>query len=169
MMKRVGFVLGLVALALVVGLFSDANRPSDEVEIARTADPASVEFDEALGVDLGASEKTESGLYVQQLESGEGPVSAPGDSLWVHYSGWLPTGSLFDSSKDRDPLAMQLGVTGLIDGWTEGVTGMQQGESRRLVIPPDLGYGPSGRGHIPPHSVLIFEVELVKLTPVSGD
>ncbi len=131
MMKRVGFVLGLVALALVVGLFSYANRPSDEVEIAR--------------------------------------VSVPGDSLWVHYSGWLPTGSLFDSSKDREPLAMKLGVTGLIDGWTEGVTGMQLGESRRLVIPPELGYGTSGREQIPPHSVLIFEVELVKLTPQSGD
>lgn len=163
MVKRVGFLIGLVGLAVVVGLFSDANRPSDETEIARMSDPANIEFDEALEVDLGASELTPTGLYVQRLEEGEGPASRPGDSLWVHYAGWLPTGSLFDSSRDRQPLAMQLGVTGLIDGWTEGVTDMRHGERRRLVIRPELGYGAGGRGRIPPYSVLVFEVELVRL------
>ena len=107
-----------------------------------------------------------SGLWVQVLAEGTGARATPGDSMAVHYRVWLPNGSLLDASYEHDPpepLPLQLGVTSLIDGWTEGVTGMRVGERRRLVVPHDLAYGPPGRPGVPPYSPLLFEVELVRL------
>jgi FKBP-type peptidyl-prolyl cis-trans isomerase FkpA len=104
-----------------------------------------------------------SGLTIEDIVLGEGAAAASGQSVTVHYTGWLTSGSKFDSSKDRnDPFVFHLGAGQVIRGWDEGVQGMQVGGSRQLVIPPAMGYGARGAGGvIPPNATLLFEVELL--------
>jgi FKBP-type peptidyl-prolyl cis-trans isomerase FkpA len=110
---------------------------------------------------------TPSGLQYEDTVVGEGDEAAAGDHVTVHYTGWLfesgEAGRKFDSSKDRgDPFAFELGAGMVIRGWDEGVAGMRVGGRRRLVIPPELGYGARGAGGvIPPNATLLFEVELL--------
>ena len=106
---------------------------------------------------------TPSGLIIEELVLGEGAVAAAGQSVTVHYTGWLTSGKKFDSSKDRDdPFVFPLGAGRVIRGWDEGVRGMKVGGSRKLTIPPELGYGARGAGGaIPPNATLVFEVELL--------
>ena len=106
---------------------------------------------------------TTSGLIIEELVLGEGAAVAAGQSVTVHYTGWLTSGKKFDSSKDRDdPFVFPLGAGHVIRGWDEGVQGMKVGGSRKLTIPPELGYGARGAGGvIPPNATLVFEVELL--------
>jgi len=105
----------------------------------------------------------DSGLKYVDLALGEGDVAESGQSVSVHYTGWLENGEKFDSSRDRnDPFDFPLGRGHVIKGWDLGVEGMRVGGSRRLTIPPHLGYGARGAGGvIPPNAVLVFEVELL--------
>ena len=106
---------------------------------------------------------TESGLIYEEILVGEGDEAAAGQRVSVHYTGWLTDGTKFDSSKDRnDPFEFHLGQGQVIAGWDEGVQGMKVGGSRKLTIPPELGYGARGAGGvIPPNAILVFEVELL--------
>ena len=107
--------------------------------------------------------KTPSGLTIEDLVLGAGAAAAAGQSVTVHYTGWLTTGIKFDSSKDRnDPFVFSLGAGQVIRGWDEGVQGMLVGGRRKLTIPPELGYGARGAGGlIPSNATLVFEVELL--------
>ena len=108
--------------------------------------------------------ETESGLQYHDLESGSGAEVEEGDTVSVHYTGWLEDGTKFDSSFARgEPITLQVGAGQVIPGWEEGLVGMQEGGVRQLVIPPDLAYGEPGRGPIPPNATLIFEVELLEI------
>lgn len=108
---------------------------------------------------------TDSGLKYEDLVEGDGETAATGHAVTVHYTGWLTDGSKFDSSKDRnDPFRFNLGRGMVIKGWDEGVAGMKVGGTRKLTIPPQLGYGAAGAGGvIPPNATLVFEVELLAL------
>jgi FKBP-type peptidyl-prolyl cis-trans isomerase FkpA len=108
---------------------------------------------------------TASGLQYEDLEVGDGATAEAGNTVFVHYTGWLEDGTKFDSSLDRGtPFDFILGTGNVIQGWDEGVAGMKVGGVRKLVIPPELGYGPSGAGNvIPPNATLIFEVELLEV------
>ena len=108
---------------------------------------------------------TASGLVIEDIIVGEGAEAVRGHAVLVHYTGWLTDGSKFDSSKDRnEPFMFQLGGREVIAGWDEGVTGMKIGGTRKLTIPPELGYGARGAGGaIPPNATLLFEVELLDL------
>jgi FKBP-type peptidyl-prolyl cis-trans isomerase FkpA len=108
---------------------------------------------------------TKSGLNYEELQVGDGDEAKPGDTVEVHYTGWLKNGTKFDSSKDRGrPFSFALGAGRVIKGWDEGVAGMKVGGKRKLVIPPELGYGKRGAGNsIPPDAQLTFEVELLKI------
>ena len=109
---------------------------------------------------------TPSGLQYEILRQGQGLVAQTGRTCVVHYTGWLTNGNKFDSSLDRDkPFEFPLGNGRVIKGWDEGVTGMKVGEKRKLVIPPDLGYGQrgAGGGAIPPGATLIFEIDLLEV------
>ena len=110
-----------------------------------------------------SSTQTASGLGIEELAVGEGQVAAAGQTVTVHYTGWLTDGSKFDSSKDRkDPFVFGLGRGQVIRGWDEGVQGMKVGGRRKLTIPSELGYGARGAGGvIPPNATLVFEVELL--------
>ncbi|MDD4881337.1 MAG: FKBP-type peptidyl-prolyl cis-trans isomerase [Gallionellaceae bacterium] len=102
-------------------------------------------------------------LIIEDIAVGEGEPAQAGRTVSVHYTGWLENGTKFDSSKDRDePFDFPLGRGYVIPGWDQGVAGMKVGGSRKLTIPPHLGYGASGAGGvIPPNATLIFEVELL--------
>jgi FKBP-type peptidyl-prolyl cis-trans isomerase FkpA len=106
-----------------------------------------------------------SGLIIEDLAVGEGEAATSGQRVTVHYTGWLADGEKFDSSKDRDdPFRFSLGAGRVIKGWDEGVQGMKVGGSRKLTVPPALGYGARGAGGvIPPNATLIFEVELLDI------
>ncbi len=110
---------------------------------------------------------TPSGLQFEDTTVGSGEVAQKGRRVQVHYTGWLYNdgvqGAKFDSSKDRgQPFEFPLGAGHVIQGWDEGVQGMAVGGTRRLVIPPQLGYGARGAGGvIPPNATLLFEVDLL--------
>jgi FKBP-type peptidyl-prolyl cis-trans isomerase FkpA len=108
---------------------------------------------------------TPSGLKYDDTIEGSGAAASAGQTVSVHYTGWLENGDKFDSSKDRnDPFRFRLGAGQVIRGWDEGVQGMKVGGTRRLTIPADLGYGARGAGGvIPPHATLVFEVELLEI------
>ena len=104
-------------------------------------------------------------LIIEDLVVGNGATAKAGQSVVVHYTGWLTSGQKFDSSVDRnDPFDFRLGAGQVIPGWDQGVAGMQVGGKRKLTIPPNLAYGSRGAGGvIPPNATLVFEVELLAI------
>jgi len=105
---------------------------------------------------------TKSGLQYKVIEEGTGAKPLTTDKVRVHYTGKLLDGTIFDTSVDKDPVVF--GLTQVIPGWTEGLQLMPAGSKYELYIPSELAYGPRGSGQkIPPHSVLIFEVELIEI------
>jgi FKBP-type peptidyl-prolyl cis-trans isomerase len=106
---------------------------------------------------------TASGLQYEVLREGTGASPKPSDTVEVHYEGKLIDGTVFDSSIARNQTA-SFRLDQVIPGWTEGVQLMKEGAKYRFVIPSDKGYGEMGAGSIPPNAVLVFEVELIKVT-----
>lgn len=103
-------------------------------------------------------------LVIDDVTLGTGPAVEEGDDVTVHYQGSLTNGVLFDSSYERGtPFTFTVGAGRVIQGWEQGLLGMQVGGQRVLVIPPELGYGNAGGGPIPPNSTLVFTVELLAI------
>ncbi len=115
----------------------------------------------------GEPTKTESGLEYWDLKVGTGAEAAKGDTVYVHYTGWLTNGKQFDSSlvgAKPTPFSFKIGGGQVIAGWEEGVAGMKVGGKRKLRIPGNLAYGKQGYpGLIPPNATLIFDVQLVRV------
>jgi len=114
--------------------------------------------------ELGTAEPA-AGLQITDLAEGQGPALNRGQTAVVHYTGWLTDGKKFDSSRDRrEPFSFKVGAGSVIGGWELGVVGMKVGGKRKLVIPPELGYGERGAGDdIPPRATLVFEIELLEI------
>ena len=153
-----------------VGAEAEAWNASEIFTTARSAaEQAAREAQEkadAAIADLKAgAQKTESGLMYIVHEEGKGPKPAAGQNVKVHYELKLADGVVVDSSYSRGtPLEIPIGVGRVIPGWDEGIQLLNEGSKATLIVPSDLGYGPSGAGGvIPPNATLIFKVELVKV------
>ena len=161
--------MALFALVLIVGCDvrdrGRTERPADDAG-ANEESVVPAEFAEALGINLSDMQRTPSGLYIEDLVEGRGLAARSGHVVVVHYTGWLPNGEQFDSTRDAgEARSFQLGARrDVISGWEEGVAGMRIGGKRRLVVPPQLGYGPRGvPGAIPPNATLVYEFELLDI------
>jgi FKBP-type peptidyl-prolyl cis-trans isomerase len=112
----------------------------------------------------GEGTKTPSGLQYWDIRAGTGKTAERGNTVKVHYTGWLTSGKKFDSSVGGQPFQFRIGAHQVIAGWEEGVAGMKVGGKRQLRIPPDLAYGAKGYpGVIPANATLIFDVQLVAI------
>ena len=144
MLTRTGFIaLASLALALIVSPLTPAHAQQ------------------------GKRMTTADGLTIIDVKEGTGPSPKRGQTVEVHYTGWLyengHKGKKFDSSVDRnEPFDFPVGAGRVIKGWDEGVISMKVGGKRTLIIPPALGYGARGAGGvIPPNATLMFDVELL--------
>jgi FKBP-type peptidyl-prolyl cis-trans isomerase len=164
-MKQGGKRLLIIAPDLAFGEESSSGIPANstlimEIELVDVEQPETITV-----VDEDAYTVTDSGVKFYDLKDGQGAMAILGQSVVVHYTGWLEDGTQFDSSREfGEPLTFELGAGQVITGWDEGVVGMQVGGIRQLVIPPELGYGADGAGNvIPPEATLIFQVELLEI------
>lgn len=155
-------------LAVVMGaaLLVTTNAKAEDTTMPKNTPDASASSTPVVKKSAKKSSKvvtTPSGLKYEVLKKGKGAVAKAGQTVSVHYTGWLTNGTKFDSSVDRgQPFQFNLGAGQVIKGWDEGVAGMKVGEKRKLTIPSDLGYGANGAGGvIPPNATLIFDVELL--------
>ena len=105
-------------------------------------------------------------LEMETLTEGNGEIAEVGKRVSVHYEGRLEDGTVFDGSRPRgQAFSFTIGAGQVIQGWEQGVAGMKVGETRKLTIPPELGYGEAGAGGvIPPNATLVFEIELLDVT-----
>jgi FKBP-type peptidyl-prolyl cis-trans isomerase FkpA len=159
-----GVLLTPFVRLVVPALFLYVGCSRGETKASSTPDEeiTDMQFAQKLGVDLAAMTRTGSNLQYRDLVAGKGAEARAGQEVTVHYTGWLPDGTKFDSSKDRnEPFVFRLGKGMVIAGWDEGVAGMKVGGMRKLVIPPALGYGSRGVDVIPPNATLVFDVELL--------
>jgi len=154
----------LVPFLLVVLLLSGCSTWSKTKEVEKDVE-IEVEKEVTKGDDLNYK-TTESGLKYAILEIGDGVQAKAGDFVSVHYRGTLLDGTQFDSSYDRGkPIEFELGIGRVIKGWDEGIALLHVGDKGRFEIPSELAYGARATGSIPANSTLIFDVELVKVTP----
>lgn len=149
-------------LILLAALAACAAPETPELPIDNAPpDIATARFADTLEVDISASTRTETGLYWRDLRVGDGPEVTAGQTIEVYYDGRLPDGSQFDGTEPGDPFSFPVGMGLVIAGWDQGIVGMRVGGKRQLIIPPSLGYGPSGSGPIPPNGVMVFSVEVL--------
>jgi FKBP-type peptidyl-prolyl cis-trans isomerase FkpA len=168
MMKR---SLGVAVLAVL--LLAGCNQSSTTTSTTSTAGTSTPPAaHESTGTHMSEGQPaagaasmvtTASGLQYQDIVLGDGATAQSGNTVTVHYTGWLTDSTKFDSSRDSGrPFSFVLGQGQVIRGWDEGVAGMKVHGRRKLVIPPHLGYGAQGAGGvIPPNATLVFDVELL--------
>ncbi len=152
MVKYFSIVLALLLVA--------CSKPDNKQEEAVTETQSTLVKASTTGQEI----ITSTGLtYIDEV-IGTGKTPKTGDKVKVHYTGTLDDGTKFDSSHDRNqPFEFPLGVGRVIKGWDEGVATMKEGGKRKLIIPPELGYGSRNMGTIPPNSILFFDVELIEV------
>jgi peptidylprolyl isomerase len=155
-MRLLGAAAAIVVVAPLAACAASAPEPADVQPKSEATEGTTTTF------------TYPSGLKIADIKVGTGASPRTGQTCVMHYTGWLyqsgKKGAKFDSSVDRGtPFEFQIGKGKVIRGWDEGVSTMKVGGKRTLIIPPDLGYGSMGAGSIPPHSTLIFEVELLAI------
>lgn len=160
-MKRVFAVVSLAAVLLIAGCGGKDNVDKKAADTAKQ--PKQEKTMSSTMPDLGSLALLDgpNGLKYVITQEGEGKVIGNNVTAVVHYTGWLTDGKKFDSSKDRgEPFKFMTGIGQVIRGWDITVADMKVGETRLIVLPPELAYGSRGAGGvIPPNATLVFEVE----------
>lgn len=152
--KQIFLIIGTV---IILGGLFVLNKKQDNKSPNSASEPLTTQ-----PLSNQSSATSSAQLKIEDLRVGDGAEVTPGDTVQINYTGTLENGTKFDSSYDRgQPFETKIGVGQVIKGWDEGVVGMKVGGKRKLIIPPDLGYGSRVVGLIPASSTLIFEVELL--------
>lgn len=146
-------VAGIVVAILVIIVISTLVNANQQRQADATATAQQSEREVGF-------ETTDTGLKYKITTEGDGPKPQIGDQVLVEYRGTLEDGTEFDSGQ----IPFTLGVGNVIPGWDEGIGLLNEGSSATLIIPPDLGYGASGQGSIPPNATLYFDVTLLEVT-----
>lgn len=147
--------------AIAAGELARAAFAEKQLAESMAALQAGIDYVASKGLDVSNGQLSDTGLWTLDVTEGEGPMPAATQKVKVHYTGWLPNGTKFDSSRDRGQ-PIEFNLQGVIAGWTEGVGGMKAGGTRYLVIPHQLGYGERGSPPvIPARATLVFDVELL--------
>jgi FKBP-type peptidyl-prolyl cis-trans isomerase len=155
-----GKIIVLVIIVGLVAFYFSRQAANKEAALANIQKGVAFLAENKTLVDV---KETESGLQYQVLKEGTGETHPTARSkVKVHYHGTLTDGTVFDSSVERNQ-PISFGLNQVIPGWTEGVQLMVEGQKTRFFIPANLAYGNSATGKIPPGSVLIFDVELLKI------
>lgn len=148
-------IVFLLVIALIL-FINRASTPKNQLVVAPTPSPI-LNNQKETPMDVEQ-------LIIEDIATGSGEAVKVGDNISIHYTGTLLDGTKFDSSVDRGtPFETQIGVGRVIQGWDEGVIGMQVGGKRKLTIPSAMAYGPNGVGSIPGGAALIFDVELISI------
>lgn len=150
-------ITGAIGAVVLVLVFAGGNGGGSGTEATATpAGPPSLD---------GEATYSDSGLGIIEIEPGSGPTPETGQTLSVHYTGWLSDGTRFASTHDEgQPVAFVLGTGQVIDAWDEGLATMRAGGKRRLIVPAELGYGAEGRDrYVPPNTDVIFDIELQEI------
>lgn len=162
----------ITAIAVLAACSKADSNPTPDTT-AQAAAPAPVEAPKAaedlttltyapsLNVDLAASTRLPSGLYIRDLKVGTGAAAQTGMEVSANYAVYFTNGNLIETNAKGPPITFTLGTPGIIAGWNEGLVGMKVGGTRQLIVPSALAYGPSGRGEIGPNTPLFFTVELL--------
>jgi FKBP-type peptidyl-prolyl cis-trans isomerase len=152
------FAVAGLALVAACDLSTEPNVPDP-------IDPANDSYATSLGIDIATMTKRPSGVYVKDKVVGAGGAAAENDSVQVNYTGWIPNGGMFDTSKQtgRKPLEFVVGKDVYLTAFEDAVVGMQPGGVRVIIIPTGLAYGRTGNPNagIPPNTNLIFEIEFI--------
>lgn len=149
--------LGIVGGILFITFLSRSEEPQKNTRFDKLTTSMPTQQNQQ-----NQNEQTPTELQIEDLVVGTGAEAQKGNTASLHYTGTLLNGTVFDSSYNRGtPFSFTLGENSVIQGWEQGILGMKVGGKRKLVIPPDLAYGPNARGLIPANSTLVFEVELL--------
>lgn len=137
------------------------TRSDERVPLRLAGSGLPVELAPILGVREGSLRRTPRGVFYDEVLVGDGAEVRPGDSVAVHFVGYLADGTPVTKSS-KEPFRFRLGTGRVVDGWEDGLPGMRVGGRRMLVIPAVLGYGAKGSGPIPPNATLVFDVMVVE-------
>ena len=161
-MLRVRTTLAALIVLAAGTVIAACGSDSSPAEVAPVPHVDTIKFASSLAINLATFTKTSYGLYYQDSIVGTGATVVKGDTLFVHYFGYFPTGVVFDSNPlTAEPFRFTVGAGRVIAAWDSGAVGMRIGGWRKLVVPPSLGYGSTANGSIPGNSVLVFRINAV--------
>jgi peptidylprolyl isomerase len=159
-MLRVRTALATLAVASIAAIIACGS--DSPTEIPPVPDIETTTFASSLNITLSTFTKTSYGLYYKDLTVGGGATVVKGDSIFVHYFGYFPTGIVFDSNPSTAaPFGFRVGAGNVIAAWDSAAVGMKLGGQRQIIVPPSLGYGSRANGRIPANSILVFTITAV--------